>query len=124
MDEFYLPNELVEWLGLKKAEYLSKLIEHVSTNDFQFHEYATYDRLIPQTLQYPDWTAELKEDGQKVRIYVRNYFPQEGLEQVVIGAVIADQKNEDVFVPIIAFVTRDGNLVRLFHPGYGGPILN
>jgi hypothetical protein len=117
MDEFYLPEEIVEWLGLKKSEYLSKLIVNIGPEDIQFEEYMRFDEFLPQTLSLPDWSVDAIEDGQRVKTFCRSFAGPEVFQQVVIGAMIADQNKNDVFVPILTFVTRSESLVMLFSSG-------
>lgn len=117
MDEFYLPEDVVEWLGLKKSEYLSRLIENIDQDDIQFEEYLRFDEMIPATLSMPDWSIETIEDKQKVKTFCRSFADPEVLYQIVIGALVPDQEKRDVFIPIIAFVTRKEKLVNLFSAG-------
>ena len=125
MDEFYLPEELAEWVGLKKSEYLSRLIENVSPQDFPFEEYHRFEDLIMGTLSTPDWSVEILEDNQKVKTFCKLYLEPERFHQVVIGVLISDQNDQDVFVPILSFVTRDESLMKIFSGGkIVRPILN
>lgn len=125
MDEFYLPEELVEWLGLKKSEYLSRLIENMEPDDFQFHEYPQFEEFIPVTLGTPDWSSESVEDGQKIKTYCRSFNDGRFFHQVVVGVLVSDQNQADVFVPIISLVTKKDQLVRVFSAGkMNRPTLN
>lgn len=125
MDEFYLTEEDAEWIGLKKSEYLSKLIEHVESDDFQFEDYHRFDHQIPATISTPDWHGEITEDGRKIRTYCRSYQDQETYQQIVVGTVVADQDKNEIFVPIITFVSRKENLVKLFGVGnVSRPLMN
>lgn len=114
MDEFYLPEDIVEWLGLKKSEYLSKLIEKILPDDVQFEQYMQFEELIPSTLSNPDWSVEKVEDGHKVKTFVRTYNDNGVFQQVVIGALVPDQEKNDVFIPIISFVTKKPELISHF----------
>jgi hypothetical protein len=126
MDEFYLPEDIAEWLCQKKSEYLSKIIENATPDDFQFEQYAAFDEQIPQTLMNPDWSWEKIEDGQRVKTFCRSFRAQELIYQVVVGALIADQQKMDVFVPILSFVSRKENLVKIFSENHTlkRPLLN
>lgn len=117
MDEFYLPEEILEWLGLKKSEYLSKLITNIRPDDYQFEEYLSFEEYIPQTLSLPDWSLETLEDKQKVKTFCRTFANPEVFHQVVIGALIPDQDKLDVFIPILTFVTKSEDLIKLFCAG-------
>ncbi len=125
MDEFYLPEEIVEWIGLKKSEYLSLLIENVESEDFRFEEYHRFDNLIPATLSLPDWSVESSEDGQRIKIFCRSFADPEVFQQLVIGALVPDQNKQDVFVPILSFVSRKEALITIFSAGkVPPPVLN
>jgi hypothetical protein len=117
MDGFYLPEDVIEWLGLKKSEYLSKLIVNIEPTDFQFEEYHRFEEHLPETLSLPDWSIETLEDGFKVKTFCRTFGHPEVFHQMVIGAVIADQEKNDVFIPILTFVTRTESLIKLFSDG-------
>ena len=117
MDGFYLPEEILEWLGLKKSEYLSKLIMNIEPSDFQFEEYLRFDDFIPATLALPDWVVENLEDNQKVKTFCRTFVEPEVFHQVVIGALIPDQEKNEVFVPILSFVTRHESLIKILCTG-------
>jgi hypothetical protein len=119
MDEFYLPEEIVEWLGLKKSEYLSRLIVNIKPDDFQFEEYLRFEKYLPETLSLPDWSLETIEDNQKVKTFCRTYADPEVFHQIVIGALIQDQESADVFIPILSFVTKDESLIKIFSAGEG-----
>lgn len=125
MDEFYLPEDIVEWIGLKKSEYLSRLIENMESDDFQFEDYHRFDEQIPATISTPDWSVETMDDGKKVKTFCRSYKDKETYHQIVVGAVIEDQGKNDVFVPIITFITKKDNLVKLFSAGkISRPLMN
>ena len=117
MDEFYLSEDLMEWVGLKKSEYLSRLIENIDQDDIQFEEYLRFDEMIPATLAQSDWSIETIEDKQRVKTFCRSFADPEVLHQIVVGVLVADQEQKDVFVPIISFVTKKEKLVTLFSAG-------
>ncbi|MBA2403414.1 MAG: hypothetical protein H0V66_01475 [Bdellovibrionales bacterium] len=125
MDDFYLPEETLEWLSLKKSEYLSKLIENIEPDDFQFEEYLRFEDFIAATLSLPDWSVETLEDNQKIKTFCRTFGQPEVFHQMVIGALIPDQEKNEVYVPIISFVTRKESLVKIFSAGkLSRPTLN
>jgi hypothetical protein len=126
-ENFYLNEEDAEWVGLKKSEYLSRLIESVGPTDFGFEEYHLFDHLIHGTIQAPDRSMTYDEDGREMRSYLKSYMEKENFHQFVIGVVIFDaEKKSEVFVPVIVFVTRDEELVKKFTIGQSlvRPILN
>lgn len=117
MDEFYLSEDLMEWVGLKKSEYLSRLIENIDQDDIQFEEYLRFDEMIPVTLAQSDWSIETIEDKQRLKTFCRSFADKGVVHQIVVGVLVADQEQKDVFVPIISFVTRKEKLVNLFSAG-------
>lgn len=125
MDEFYLSEEDAEWIGLKKSEYLSRLIENQESDDFQFEDFHRFDDLIPATISTSDWNLESMEDGRKIRTYCRSYHDKETFQQIVVGTVIPDQDKNEVFIPILTFVSKKENLVKLFGAGkVSRPLMN
>lgn len=117
-DDFYIPEEVAEWIGLKKSEYLSKLIENQRPGDLGFEDYHLYDSNIPQTIEKPDKVYESIIDHIKVRIYLRTNQTSFLYHQIVIGAVIPDKASgNEVFVPILSFVTKMAELVSVFCQG-------
>jgi hypothetical protein len=116
MDDFYLPDDVIEWLSLKKSEYLSRLIEYSAPGDFEFHQYMEFDELIPNTLSMPDYVHDSEEDGHRLKSFVKTYQEKGVFQQVVVGALLPDQNKQDVFIPILALITRRDEVVRLFVP--------
>lgn len=117
-DHFYIPEEVAEWIGLKKSEYLSKLIEHQVQGDLGFEDYHRFDYQIPGTIEKSDKSFEFIVDQQKVRTYLRTYEDQFLYHQIVIGAVILDKKSgSEIYVPILSFVTKKAELAKEFCQG-------
>jgi hypothetical protein len=117
-DDFYIPEEIAEWIGLKKSEYLSKLIGHQSPDDVGFEQFHLFDDHIPGTIEVPDKVYERMEDDQRLRTYVRSYSEKGSFHQVVIGVLVDDkEKNASVFIPILCFVSKKNELVREFSVG-------
>lgn len=117
-DDFFIPEDVIEWINLKKSEYLSKLIQFQANGDYGFEEFHLFDQYIPGTIENPDKSFETTIDSQKVRIYLKTYKVKSFFHQVVIGAVVPDkEKNANVYVPIISFVTRFDELVKEFCVG-------
>lgn len=126
-DDFYISEELAEWMGLKKSEYLSKLIQNVGPSDIPLEEYHHFDQYIQGTLENPDRTYEFHEDGQIVRTYLRSYQNSQEFHQIIIGVIGDDPENKSkVFIPIMSFVSNDKSLVNEFCVGevISRPILN
>lgn len=117
-EDFYIPDEVAEWIGLKKSEYLSELIQKQGQGDIGFEEFHLYDRLITETIERPDKAFEREEDQQKLRIYVKSYSEKFDFHQVVVGVVLDDKASKaNVFIPIIGFVTKNVELVKNFSVG-------
>ncbi len=117
-DDFYIPEDVAEWIGLKKSEYLSKLIQLQTPGDIGFEEYTRYERFLAGTIERPDRTYERSEDDQILRTYVRSYDQDELFHQVVIGVLIEDKELKgSVFIPVLSFVSRGAELVREFSVG-------
>jgi len=126
-DEFYLSDEMAAWIGLKKSQYLSKLIENMGPDDFGFEEFHTFDHLIPETLANPDKSFEEEIDSYQLKTFVKTYLGNPSFHQVVIGTVFRDEPNKsEVFVPVLVFVTKKEELARPFCTGkvISRPILN
>lgn len=116
-DDFYIPEETAEWIGLKKSEYLSKLIEFQDAGDIGFEDFHLYDDSVIGTIEGPDKTFEFEDDRQRIRSYVKTYAEKGGFHQVVVGVMLNDQDKAWVFVPILTFVTRNEKLVKEFGKG-------
>jgi hypothetical protein len=117
-EDFFLPEEAVEWIGRKKSEYLSQLIENAEKDDFSFEEIHNFNELVPTTIGEPDRSYQDDADDYPVRTFVRTYEVGEQFHQVVIGGVFLDPKSQnEVVVPILVFVSRKEKLVSVFLRG-------
>jgi hypothetical protein len=117
-DDFYIPEEIAEWIGLKKSEYLSKVIMLQLPDDLSFEDYPRFDSFIPETIEKPDRIFESEEDDQVIRTYVKTYPEQGEFHQLVIGVLLDDQeKKANVFIPILTVVSRKDELIREFSKG-------
>ncbi len=117
-DKFSIPEELESWIGLKKSEYLSLLIENQQEADFGFEEYHLFDHKIQETVETPDRSFEELVDGYLVQTFIRTYSDAKMFHHVVIGSTYVDKKNElEIFIPILTFVTRSEELVGKFSVG-------
>ncbi len=117
-EDFIISEEVAEWIGLKKSEYLSKLVLKQSQDDIGVEDFHRFDSYIPGSIEKPDSIYELIEDHQRIRTFVKTY--SEGLEfhQVVIGVVLDDRKhNSDIFIPILTIVSKKNELVKEFLTG-------
>lgn len=117
-EKFTIPEDLEEWIGLKKSEYLSTLISNAEENDFGFEEYHLFDQKIPETVEHPDRSFEETVDGYQLQTFIRTYSDSKMYHHVVIGAHHVDKKHElEAFLPILSFVTRSEKIVGIFSVG-------
>lgn len=117
-DKYSIPDEVEEWIGLKKSEYLSMLIENMGQGDFGFEEFHLFDHKIQETVERPDRSYEEVKDGYSVHTYVRTYSDVKMFHQVVVGCMYQDKKNQvEVLLPILTFVTRSEVVVGKFSVG-------
>lgn len=116
-DDFYLSEEAMEWIGLKKSEYLSKIIENQAPDDFGFEDFHRFDHLVGSTLENPDEIWE-SSDTYPVHVYARTYEQDVQFHHILIGALFPnDEKKKLMLVPILSFVTKTSELARLFCTG-------
>ena len=117
-DEFLLPEEAFEWVGLKKSEYLSKLIENQRPGDFGFEDFHLFDEYIESTVQAPDKAFEKSDEDFPIMTYTRTYSDKQLFHHIVIGGLFPDEaKKSQVFVPILTFVTKMDELAQIFSVG-------
>ncbi len=117
-DEFSIPDNVEEWIGLKKSEYLSKLIENGRPGDFGFEEYHLFDHKMQETIEAPHRSFEEVQDGLMVQTYIKTYSDSKMFHHIVIGTMYSDRKNKgEIFLPILSFVTRFEELVGIFCVG-------
>ena len=117
-DEFLIPDNVEEWIGLKKSEYLSKLIENGRPEDFGFEEYHLFDHKMQETIEAPHRSFEEVQDGLMVQTYIKTYSDSKMFHHIVIGTMYSDRKNKgEIFLPILSFVTRFEELVGIFCVG-------
>jgi hypothetical protein len=123
-DEFFLPEEVMEWVAQKKSEYLATLITNHKSDDIKIEEYHQFNYLMEETIARSDKSYSDEVDGNRLNIYVKSYGHG---TQVVVGAVYPDpNKNSDIFVPVLTFMSKDNDLIKLFAVGkpLSSPILN
>ncbi len=121
-EEFYLTEEAAEWIGLKKSEYLSKLIMQVGEGDFDFEEFHRFDNLIPGTIQDPDRSYQDSSDTFTIMVFVKTYMEKQSFHQVVVAAALPDGNTKsEVLVPVLTFVTKKEEVVKQWTTG--GPLI-
>ncbi|HXH30238.1 MAG TPA: hypothetical protein VNJ01_05445 [Bacteriovoracaceae bacterium] len=117
-DDFLITEEVAEWLGLKKSEYLSKLIQLMAQDDFGFEEFSQYDHLLAGTIETPDRSYGFEEDGYELRTYIKTYNLGQRFHQILLGVLLPDKaKNAQVLVPVLNFISRKDELVLAFSTG-------
>ena len=117
-DKYSIPDEVEEWIGLKKSEYLSLLIENSFEGDFGFEEFHLFDHKLQETVEHPDRSYSEIVDGYSLHTYVRTYSDEKMFHHVIVGCMYQDRKNQvEVFLPILAFVTRSEDVVGKFSVG-------
>lgn len=117
-DNYAIPDEVEEWIGLQKSEYLSLLIENMSEGDYGFEEFHLFDDKIEETVKHPDRSYQENKDGYSVQTYVRTYSDVKMFHHIVVGCMYLDKKNKvEVFLPILSFVTRSVDVVGKFSVG-------
>ena len=117
-EDFFLPEEVAEWIGMKKSEYLSNLIQEASPDDFGFEEYHRFNDQIPKTIAEPDRAYQYVEDQYPMRMFARSYGEPVFYQQVVLGVVLPEKDSaEEVFIPVLVFITKKSELVDLFSKG-------
>jgi hypothetical protein len=116
-ENFYLTESQLEWISLKKSEYLSLLIENLTTGDYSFEDYYHFDTFLTKTLEFPDQVYEDEVDSHRLRTYQRFYSDPKIFYQIVIGVVFRSQNNDEVFVPILSFVTKEPKIREVFSLG-------
>lgn len=110
-DEFYLPDETVEWIGQKKSELLAWVIQHRHDDDIPFEEFGDYADRLPDTLTQADETWEQEWDGHTVQVQIKMFEnPTDEVVWLFVVSLKAPVLNEeqegDVVVPVLVLPTR------------------
>lgn len=109
-DEFYLPDEIIEWVGLKKGELLAWVLENRDEADIPFEEYEDFTEMVPEALQNADETWLQNWEGNKIQIQLKMFEEEQVYWLMVISLkvpVVNEQEIEnDVLVPILIVPTK------------------
>ena len=108
-DEFYLPEETVEWIGQKKSELLAWVIQHRHDDDVAFEEFADFAERVPETLAEADETWEQKWDGHTIQISLKQFESDETVWMFVVSlkAPVMNEEDEgEVLVPVLVLPTK------------------
>lgn len=119
-DEFYLPEDTVEWIAQKKSELLAWVLQHQAEGDIPFEEHEDFADRIPATLSSPDEDWAQKWEGQSVRIQLK-MFEDDGVYWMFVVSLLSPVINApgsgDVMVPILAIPTWETKWLRTWLRG-------
>jgi len=114
-DEFYLPEETVEWIGQKKSELLAWVIQHRHDDDIPFEEFGDYADRLQDTLTAADETAERQWDGQPIQVQLKMFEADETVWMFVVSLkapVMNDEQDGDVIVPVLVLPTKQTHWLK------------
>ena len=106
-DEFYLPEDTVEWIGQKKSELLAWILDTQSMDDIQVEDHENYAHRIPETLSHPDESWLQRWDGYEVIINLKMFQEKDHfwMFTVAMKSPVMNQADGEVLVPILAIPT-------------------
>ena len=104
-----ISDETEEKLGLLKSTFLSEIIAHQKSDDFDFADYTKFDEQIENALTDPD---EIWSYDAEVETYVK-YFMHAGVRASQLVLMLKASKDNPLMV-ILSFVTRDEDLRKRF----------
>ena len=108
-DDFYLPDETVEWIAQKKSELLAWVIQHRHDDDIPFEEFGDYAERLPETLTQADETWEQVWDGHPIQVQIKMFEKDETVWMFVVSMkapVMNEEEEGDVIVPVLVLPTR------------------
>jgi hypothetical protein len=108
-DDFYLPDETVEWIAQKKSELLAWVIQHRHDDDIPFEEFGDYAERLPETLTQADETWEQVWDGHPIQVQIKMFEQDETVWMFVVSMkapVMNEEEEGDVIVPVLVLPTR------------------
>jgi hypothetical protein len=120
-DDFYLPDETIEWLGLKKSSLLAWIIEHRPDSEFPLEQYDQHQDQLPEIIQSPDIVYEQMWDHFPVAIHLKNIQKKWMLSFLFKCPVLNENDKESqitipqdriVFVPILLVVAHSYEWLR------------
>ena len=120
-DEFFLPDEIIEWVGLKKGELLAWVLENRDDEDISFEDYEDFTEKVPEALQNADETWLQKWDGYQIQIQLK-MFEEEQIYWLMVVSLKAPVVNEqeiqnDVLVPILIVPTKYTSWLKKWRSG-------
>jgi hypothetical protein len=108
-DDFYLPDETVEWIAQKKSELLAWVIQNRHDDDIPFEEFGDYAERLPETLTQADETWEQVWDGHPIQVQIKMFEQDETVWMFVVSMkapVMNEEEEGDVIVPVLVLPTR------------------
>ncbi len=121
-DEFYLPEETVEWIGQKKSELLAWVIQHRHDDDIPFEEFSDFTDRVPQALTEADETYLQNWDGHSIQISLKQ-FEEESIVWLFVVSLKAPAENLDddseVLVPVLVLPTKHTGWLKHWMSGEG-----
>lgn len=121
-DEFYLPEETVEWIGQKKSELLAWVIQHRHDDDIPFEEFSEFTDRVPQALAEADETYQQTWDGHSIQISLKQ-FEEESIVWLFVVSLKAPAENLDddseVLVPVLVLPTKHTGWLKHWMNGEG-----
>lgn len=110
-ENFFIDEETVEWISLKKSEYLSQLIIDLSVDDYGFEDFHLFDSYMTSTLDKPDEIYKSFDDNREINIFHRAYKNEVEFYQIIISLALLDDNQQRVIIPILTFVTKREDLL-------------
>jgi hypothetical protein len=126
-EEFYLPEEVVEWLGRKKSELLAWVLENQALDDIPVEDHHKYEGAVAQTLANPDQAWGQKWEGYRVVVQLK-MFEDRGVYWMFVVALLSpvvDRPGEEVIIPVLTIPTWDRRWLLPWcqgDPRAGGPL--
>lgn len=114
-DEFYLPEEVVEWIAQKKSELLAWVLTHQAEDDIPFEQHTDYADRVAEVLEGPDESWSQEWEGHEVLIHLRMFQGNDVFWMFVVSLnskVLNDPMGEKVLIPIIAIPTWEKAWLR------------
>jgi hypothetical protein len=120
-DEFYLPEEILEWVAQKKSELLAWVLEHRDDFDIPFEEFEDFNDLVPQVLEQSDETWLQRWDGHQVQVQLKMFEEDQIVWLMLISLKVPvlneSQVENDVLVPILILPTKHTSWLKQWLSG-------
>lgn len=114
-DEFYLPEETVEWIAQKKSELLAWVLQNQAEGDIPFEEHLDFTEKLPEVLAAPDEAWAQQWDGHNITIQLK-MFDDDGIYWIfvvgLLSPVMDAPGDAPVLVPILSIPTWETKWLR------------